>query len=122
MADLKKMAEEIANLTLKEAKELSDYLKDDYGIEPSSGGVVMAAPKDEEPAEPTSFKLVLKEIGDSKIKVIKAIREITNQGLKEAKDMTVKETVIVEKVSKDEGETAKKKLMEAGAVAELQPM
>ncbi len=124
MADLKKLAEEIVNLTLKEAKELSDILKDEYGIEPASGGAVVmqAAAAEEEEKEPSAYKVVLKEIGDEKIKVIKTIREITNLGLKEAKDKAVPGTVIKENANKEEAEAAKKKLQDAGAVVEMQPM
>ena len=124
MADLEKMAEEIVNLTLKEAKELSDILKDKYGIEPASGGVVMAAPAGGEgdaAEEPTNFNVVLKEVGGQKIKVIKAIREITGLGLKEAKDMTVDGKVIKENVNTEDGEDVQKKLQEAGASVELVP-
>ncbi len=125
MADLKKLAEEIVKLTLKEAKELSDILKDEHGIEPAVGGAVIAAPAAgaaAEDDEPSVYKVVLKEIGGEKIKVIKTIREITNLGLKEAKDKAVAETVIKENLNKEDAEAAKKKLLEAGAVAELQPM
>jgi len=125
MADLEKMAEEIVALTLKEAKELSDILKDKYGIEPAAGGgvVMAAAPSGEGEAsdEPKSFNVTLKEVGAQKIKVIKAIREITGLGLKEAKDMTVDGKVIKEGVSKEDGEDLQKKLQEAGASIELVP-
>ncbi len=125
MANLEKMAEEIVNLTLKEAKELSDILKNKYGIEPASGGVVMAAPASSEGEaveEPTNFNVVLKEVGAQKIKVIKAIREITGLGLKEAKDMTVDGKVIKENVNTEDGEDVQKKLQEAGASVELVPV
>ena len=125
MADLEKMAEQIVALTLKEAKELSDILKDKYGIEPAAGGgVMMAAPaagEGEADDEPTNFNVVLKEVGGQKIKVIKAIREITGLGLKEAKDLTVDGKVIKENVNTEDGEDIQKKLQEAGASVELVP-
>jgi large subunit ribosomal protein L7/L12 len=124
---IKELGDKIVGLTLLQAKELADYLKETYGIEPAAGGaVMMAAPAGggaaaEAPAEKTSFNIVLKSAGDKKIQVIKVVREMTNLGLKEAKDLvdgapkTVKENV-----AKDEAEAAKKKLEEAGAVIELQ--
>jgi len=122
---IKELGDKIVALTLLQAKELADYLKETYGIEPAAGGAMMmaAAPAAaaEAPAEKTSFNVVIKSSGDKKIQVIKVVREMTNLGLKEAKDLvdgapkTVKENV-----SKDEAETAKKKLEEAGAVVELQ--
>jgi large subunit ribosomal protein L7/L12 len=124
---IKELGDKIVALTLLQAKELADYLKETYGIEPAAGGaVMMAAPAGggaaaEAPAEKTSFNVVLKSSGDKKIQVIKVVRELTSLGLKEAKDLvdgapkTVKENL-----SKDEAEAAKKKLEEAGAVIELQ--
>ena len=125
MADLKKLAEEIVKLTLKEAKELSDILKDEYGIEPAAGGAVAIAPTgtaDDAKDEPSAYKVILKEIGDEKIKVIKTIREITNLGLKEAKDKAVPDTIIKENATKEEAEATKKKMMDAGAAVEIEPM
>jgi len=122
---IKELGDKIVGLTLLQAKELADYLKETYGIEPAAGGAVMmaapAAAAAEAPAEKTSFNVVIKSSGDKKIQVIKVVRELTNLGLKEAKDLvdgapkTVKENA-----SKDEAEAAKKKLEEAGAVVELQ--
>ena len=124
---IKELGDKIVGLTLLQAKELADYLKETYGIEPAAGGaVMMAAPAGggaaaEAPVEKTSFNIVLKSAGDKKIQVIKVVRELTSLGLKEAKDLvdgapkTVKENV-----AKDEAEAAKKKLEEAGAVIELQ--
>ena len=126
MADLKKIAEEISKLTLLEAVELKNILKDEYGIEPAAGGaVMMAGPAAGGEAagggeEKTEFDVVLKSAGDKKINVIKEVRTITGLGLKEAKDLveaggkTVKEAA-----SKDEAEEIKKKLEEAGAEVEL---
>ena len=126
MADLKKMAEEIVGLTLIEASELKQILKDEYGIEPAAGGAVMMAGPggggDGAAAaeEKTEFTVVLKSAGDKKINVIKEVRAITGLGLKEAKDLVEgapKE--VKEDVSKDEAEEMKKKLEEAGAEVEL---
>jgi large subunit ribosomal protein L7/L12 len=122
---IKELGDKIVALTLLQAKELADYLKETYGIEPAAGGAMMmaAAPAAaaEAPAEKTAFNVVIKSSGDKKIQVIKVVREMTSLGLKEAKDLvdgapkTVKENL-----SKDEAEAAKKKLEEAGAVVELQ--
>jgi large subunit ribosomal protein L7/L12 len=123
---IKELGDKIVALTLLQAKELADYLKETYGIEPAAGGAVMmaAAPgaaAAEAPAEKTAFNVVIKSAGDKKIQVIKVVRELTSLGLKEAKDLvdgapkTVKENA-----SKDDAEAAKKKLEEAGAVVELQ--
>ena len=117
--DLKNLAEQIVGLTLKEAKELSDILKDDYGIEPAAGGGVMmaAAPAAaEEAEEKTAFDVILEGAGDQKIKVIKAVREIAGLGLKEAKELVDgAPKPVLEGKSKDEAEDAKSKLAEAGA-------
>ncbi len=122
MADLKALAENIVGLTLKEAAELSKILEDDYGIEPAKGGGMMMAAPSEGAAEveQTEFDLVLTAIGDQKIKVIKAVREITSLGLKEAKglvDATPK--AILEKKSQEEVDIGKSKLEEAGANCEI---
>jgi large subunit ribosomal protein L7/L12 len=125
-AELKEFAEKLVNLTVKEAQELSDILKDEYNIEPAAGGgVVMAAgPAEGEgeaaAAEPTEFDLVLEQVGDQKIKVIKAVREVTGLGLKEAKALVdAVPKAILEKKGKDEIDDAKKKLEEAGAVMDV---
>ena len=125
MADLKALAEQIVGLTLLEAGELKQILKDEYGIEPAAGGAVMMAGPggggDGAAAEEkTEFTVVLKAAGDKKINVIKEVRAITGLGLKEAKDMVEgapKE--IKEDVPKAEAEEMKKKLEEAGAEVEL---
>ncbi|RMF03862.1 MAG: 50S ribosomal protein L7/L12 [Alphaproteobacteria bacterium] len=126
MADLKKLAEEIVNLTLLEASQLKDILKDEYGIEPAAGGAVMvagpaAAGGEEEAAEEkTEFDVILVEHGDKKINVIKEVRAITGLGLKEAKEVVeAGGKAVKEGVSKEEAEEIKKKLEEAGAKVEL---
>jgi large subunit ribosomal protein L7/L12 len=120
---IKELGDKIVALTLLQAKELADYLKETYGIEPAAGGAVMmaAAPAAAEaPAEKTSFTVVLKSAGDKKIQVIKEVRALTNLGLKEAKDLVDgAPKPVKENVTKDEAEAAKKKLEEAGAVVEL---
>jgi large subunit ribosomal protein L7/L12 len=123
MADLKKLAEEIVNLTLLQAQELKQILKDEYGIEPAAGGAVMmaAGPAAAAPAEEekTEFDVVLKNAGAQKINVIKEVRAITGLGLKEAKDLVEAGGKVKEGVSKAEAEDIKKKLTDAGAEVEL---
>ena len=125
--DIKNLGDQIAQLTLKQAKGLSDYLKDEHGIEPAAGGAVMAmAPAaggdqgDGAAAERTEFDVVLTGFGDKKIGVIKEVRAMTGLGLKEAKELV--EGVpnkVKEGVSKEDAEEAKKKLEEAGASVEI---
>ncbi len=128
MADIEKLAEEIVGLTLLEASQLKDLLKDKYGIEPAAGGAVMMASGPggggdaggaaEE--EKTEFDVILLEAGDKKINVIKEVRALTSLGLKEAKDLVeAGGKAVKEGVSKDEAEEIKKKLEEAGAKVEL---
>ena len=124
MADLKKLAEEIVNLTLLEAQELKTILKDEYGIEPAAGGaVMMAGPAAGGEAaaeeEKTEFDVILKAHGASKINVIKEVRAMTGLGLKEAKDLVEAGGKIKEGVSKAEAEEVKGKLEAAGAEVEL---
>ena len=126
MADLKKLAEEIVNLTLLEAQELKTILKDEYGIEPAAGGaVMMAGPVGGGEAavveeEKTEFDVILKSAGDKKINVIKEVRAITGLGLKEAMDLVeAGGKAVKEQISKAEAEEIKKKLEEAGAEVEL---
>ncbi|MSU91970.1 50S ribosomal protein L7/L12 [Rhodobacteraceae bacterium 2CG4] len=124
MADIKKLAEEIVGLTLLEASELKQLLKDEYGIEPAAGGaVMMAGPVGGEAAaeeEKTEFDVILLEAGDKKINVIKEVRAITGLGLKEAKDLVeAGGKAVKEGATKDEAEEIKKKLEEAGAKVEL---
>ena len=121
MADLKKLAEELVNLTVLEVNELSTILKDEYGIEPAAAAVVVAAGGAGDAAEEqTEFDVILKEGGASKLAVVKLVKELTGKGLKEAKDLVDSVPATVkEAVSKDEAEALKKQLEEAGAVVEL---
>ncbi len=126
MADLKKLAEEIVNLTLLEAQELKTILKDEYGIEPAAGGaVMMAGPAGDAGGaaaeeEKTEFDVILKAAGDKKINVIKEVRAITSLGLKEAKDLVeAGGKAVKEGVAKAEAEEIKSKLEAAGAEVEL---
>jgi large subunit ribosomal protein L7/L12 len=120
--DIKKLGDAIVELTLMQAKELGDYLKEEHGIEPAAGGAVMMAGPAAEAVEEekSSFDVVLKEIGDKKIQIIKTVRSLTGLGLKEAKalvDATPK--AIKEGVSKEEAEEAKAQLEAEGATVEL---
>ena len=125
MADLKKLAEEIVNLTLLQAQELKTILKDEYGIEPAAGGAVMmagpAAGGDAAAAEEekTEFDVILKNAGAQKINVIKEVRAITGLGLKEAKDLVEAGAKVKEGVSKAEAEDIKAKLVGAGAEVDV---
>ncbi|MEM1267148.1 MAG: 50S ribosomal protein L7/L12 [Pseudomonadota bacterium] len=129
MADIEKLAEEIVGLTLLEATQLKDLLKDKYGIEPAAGGgVMMAGPMPgaggdapaEAAEEKTEFDVILLEAGDKKINVIKEVRAITSLGLKEAKELVeAGGKAVKEGASKEEAEEIKKKLEEAGAKVEL---
>ncbi|GLK65382.1 50S ribosomal protein L7/L12 [Paracoccus kondratievae] len=125
MADLKKLAEEIVGLTLLEAQELKNILKEEYGIEPAAGGAVMvagpAAGGDAGGAaeEKTEFDVVLVDAGANKINVIKEVRGITGLGLKEAKDLVEAGGKVKEGASKADAEEMKKKLEAAGAKVEL---
>jgi len=125
-SDIKDLGEKIVTLSLMQAKELADYLKDVHGIEPAGGGAVMMAPMPgggggaEEAEEKTNFDVILKEFGDKKIQVIKEVRALTGLGLKEAKELVdgVPKPV-KEGVSKEDAEAAKQQLEEAGAVVEI---
>ena len=122
--DIKKLGDAIVKLTLMQAKELGDYLKEEYGIEPAAGGAVMmagpAAAAAEAAPEKTMFDVILKSAGDKKIQVIKEVRALTALGLKEAKDLVDGAPKPIKKgVSKDEAEAAKKQLEDAGATVEL---
>jgi len=118
MADLKQFAEQLVNLTVKEVNELAAILKDEYGIEPAAAAVVAGpAASGDAPAEAeqTEFTVVLKEAGASKLAVVKAVKELTGLGLKEAKDLVDGAPANVkEGISKDEAEGLKKSLEEAG--------
>ncbi len=123
-AGAKEMGDKIVGLTLKEAKELSDYLKDEHGIEPAAGGgVVMAAGGgggEEAAAEQTEFDVVLESFGDKKIAVIKVVRASTGLGLKEAKDLVESAPgKVKEGVSKEDAEKVKADLEEAGATVSI---
>jgi len=125
-SDIKDMGDKLAGLSLKQAVDLSDYLKDAYGIEAAAGGgVVMAAPADgggggAAAEEKTDFDVILKGAGDKKIQVIKVVREITGLGLKEAKDLVDNPPKpIKEGLGKEEAEELKAKLEESGAEVEL---
>lgn len=118
------MAEKLVGLTIRDAQQLVDCLKDVHGIEPAGGGVIMAAPgagaESAEPEEQTSFDVVLAAIGDRKIQVIKAVRAATGLGLKEAKNLVDEAPKTVkEGLSKEEAESLKKDLEEAGAAVEI---
>jgi large subunit ribosomal protein L7/L12 len=124
MADLKQLAEELVNLTVKEVNELAGILKDEYGIEPAAAAVAVAGPAagagDDAAAEQTEFDVILNAAGGSKLAVVKLVKELTGLGLKEAKavvDQAPK--AIKEKVSKDEAEALKTQLEEAGAEVEV---
>ncbi len=122
MANVAKIAEEIVGLTLMEASELTQILKDEYGIEPAAGAAVAAAPAANDAGgaeEKTEFDVVLTSAGGNKIAVIKEVRGITGLGLKEAKDLVEAGGNIKEGAAKAEAEEIKKKLEEAGASVEL---
>lgn len=123
--DIKQLGDSIVGLTLKQAKDLSDYLKDEHGIEAAAGGgVVMAAPAGdgggEAEAEQTEFDVVMSSFGDAKLNVVKVVKNLTGASLMDAKKLV--EAVpakIKEGVSKEEAEKVKKELEEAGAAVEL---
>ena len=124
MADIKALAEELVNLTVKEVQELAQILKDEYGIEPAAAAVVVAAeggagaPAE---AEQTAFDVILVSPGQAKLQMVKAVKELTGLGLKEAKELVDKapNAVSKEKVSKSEAEQVKAALEEAGGEVEL---
>ena len=124
MADVKKIAEELVNLTVKDVQELAKVLKEEYGIEPAAAAVAVAAPAAEggaaAAAEQTEFTVVLTSAGQAKLNVIKAVKEALGLGLKEAKDLVDGAPANVkEKVSKAEAEQLKATLEEAGAEVEI---
>ena len=124
MADLKAFAEQLVNLTVKEVNELAEILKSEYGIEPAAAAVTVAAGPAAAPAEEkeekTSFDVVLKSVGANKLAIVKAVKELTGLGLKEAKEVVDSApSPIKEGVSKDEAEALKKSLEDAGAEIEL---
>ncbi|MGO1242620.1 MAG: 50S ribosomal protein L7/L12 [Sphingobacterium sp.] len=124
MADLKQLAEQLVNLTVKEVKELADILKDEYGIEPAAAAVAVAGPaaggESAAAEEKTSFDVILKEAGGSKLAVVKLVKDLAGLGLKEAKDLVdAAPKELKSGVTKDEAEALKKQLEEAGAVVEI---
>lgn len=123
-AEIKDLGDKIAELTLKQAVDLKDYLKEAYGLEPAAGGAVVMAGGggggEEEAEEQTEFTVILKAIGDKKIQVIKAVREATGLGLKEAKELVDKApSAIKENIAKDEADALAEKIKESGAEVEV---
>ena len=123
MADIKAIAEELVNLSVKEVNELATVLKDEYGIEPAAAAVAVAAPAAGGAAaaeEKTSFDVVLKSAGAAKLQVVKAVKEACGLGLKEAKDLVDgAPSKLKEGVAKEEADALKKALEEAGAEVEI---
>lgn len=124
MADIKALAEELVNLTVKEVNELATVLKDEYGIEPAAAAVAVAAGPAaagaEAAEEKTSFDVILAEVGGAKLQVVKAVKEACGLGLKEAKDLVdAAPAKIKEGLSKEEAENLKKAIEESGAKVEL---
>ncbi len=122
MADLKAFAEQLVNLTVKEVNELAEILKNDYGIEPAAAAVAVAGPGADEvkEEEKTEFDVVLNHPGGQKLKIVKLVKELTGLGLKEAKAVVdAAPNAIKEGVSKEEAESLKTQLEEAGADVEL---
>lgn len=123
MADLKAFADQLVNLTVKEVNELAGILKDEYGIEPAAAAAVVVAPgagESEEAAEQTAFDVVLLAAGQSKLAVVKLVKELTSLGLKESKELVDSAPkALKEGVSKDEAEALKTQLEEAGAEVEV---
>ena len=125
MADLKQIAETLVNLTVKEVSELATIMKDEYGIEPAAAAPVMvaggaAAGGGEAAAEKTEFDVILKAGGPNKLAVVKLVKELTGNGLKESKDLVdAAPSTLKEGVSKDEAEGLKKSLEEAAAEVEV---
>ena len=124
MADIKKFAEELVNLTVKDVQELAKVLKEEYGIEPAAAAAVVAAPAAAgvaaAAAEQTEFDVILKSAGAAKLGVVKVVKELTGLGLKEAKELVDgAPKAVKEKVSKSEAEQVKAALEEAGAEVEV---
>jgi large subunit ribosomal protein L7/L12 len=124
MADLKAFAEQLVNLTVKEVNELATILKEEYGIEPAAAAAVVAAPSAGADAavveEQTSFNVILKAAGPSKLAVVKLVKELTSLGLKEAKELVdAAPKPVKEGVSKEEANALKSQLEEAGAEVEI---
>jgi len=126
MADIKSLAEKLVNLSVKDVNELANILKDEYGIEPAAAAVVSTASSSggsassEVTEEKSNFDIILKSAGASKLAIVKLVKEISGLGLKDAKDLVdAAPKAVKEGVAKDEAETAKKQLEEAGAEVEL---
>ena len=124
MADVKALAEELVNLSVKDVQELAKVLKEEYGIEPAAAAVAVAGPAaaaEAAPAEQTEFDVILQSAGDAKLNVIKAVKDLLSLGLKEAKELVDKApgATLKEKVSKAEAEQIKSTLEEAGAEVEV---
>ena len=124
MADVKALAEELVNLSVKDVQELAKVLKEEYGIEPAAAAVAVAAPVaggEAAAAEQTEFDVILKSAGDAKLNVIKSVKDLLGLGLKEAKELVDKApgATLKEKVSKAEAEQIKSTLEEAGAEVEV---
>lgn len=124
MADVKALAEELVNLSVKDVQELAKVLKEEYGIEPAAAAVAVAAPVaggEAAAAEQTEFNVILKSAGDAKLNVIKTVKDLLGLGLKEAKELVDKApgATLKEKVSKAEAEQIKSTLEEAGAEVEV---
>lgn len=123
MADLKEFAEQLVNLTVKQVNELTQILKNDYGIEPAAAAVAVAGPAasgEEQAEEQTSFDVILTAAGQKKLAVVKLVKELTSLGLKEAKELVDSAPkAIKEGVAKDEAEALKTQLEEAGAEVEI---
>jgi large subunit ribosomal protein L7/L12 len=123
MADLKKFAEELVNLSVKEVNELAKILKDEYGIEPAAAAVAVAAPAAADAPvveEKTKFDVILKAAGGQKLQIVKLVKDITGLGLKEAKAVVdAAPSPIKEGATKEEAESIKAQLVDAGAEVEL---
>ena len=125
MADIKALAEELVNRSVKDVQELAQVLKDEYGIEPAAAAVAVAGPVagagEAAAAEQTEFNVILKSAGQAKLNVVKAVKELTGLGLKEAKELVDKapDAIIKEKVSKAEADQVKASLEEQGAEVEV---
>jgi len=123
MADLKAFAEQLVNLTVKEVNELAKILKEEYGIEPAAAAVAVAGPvaaAEAQAVEKSTFSVFMNHPGGAKLQIVKLVKDITNLGLKEAKELVDKSPVAIkENVSKEEAESIKAQLAEAGADVEL---
>ncbi|MDR2293174.1 MAG: 50S ribosomal protein L7/L12 [Prevotellaceae bacterium] len=123
MADIKKFAEELVNLTVKEVQELANILKEEYGIEPAAAAVAVAAPAAGEAApvaEQTEFDVILKSAGQAKLQIVKLVKDITGLGLKEAKELVdAAPKAIKEKIAKGDAEQIKSQIEEAGGEVEI---